>query len=299
MQDFDDKDKVFVVSIGRTGTKFFSKVLPEAIPGCYAIHEPDSIKTGGPKAFRSVLRQISERGGFTKLLFLKALGITGARNLSLQRLADKIDRAALLAKFRRERAWTVRIPCSLYVESNQQLYGVSEDLLSLPKARVLHFVRNPLDWIRSCVNMPNGPFGPRDLLTRFDFLGFRRATPRTLGLPGKEWAGYTQVEKLAWFWNRLNSLFADIDRKDYANARFCRFEDFFVRRDEETLRSVMAFIVGRPETPEAALAVLKKRLGTKVHSAFAGDVRARELSADEKATVRRMCGGLMESFGYA
>jgi hypothetical protein len=294
---FDEKHKVFIVSAGRTGTKFFAEILPQVIPDCYAVHEPDNIKIARPNLIRNVIKQVKEQSGMGSLILLKALGFTGARNLSLRRLNNKLDGQSVINQFKTERQWTERIRCNIYVESNHQLFGFSEDLLMLPNTTVIYMVRNPFDWIRSCMNLNQGWYGKKDLLTMVNFLGFKRISPRNIGIVVAQWKEYSQCLKLAWLWNYLNSIFYKIS-SDSRNAWLFRFEDIFIQKDGETIHAFLNLLINNKNTLRESHNVFMRSLEKKIHSGYIHDIEW-DFSPKELNNVKKMCGSLMKKFDYS
>ena len=294
---FDEKHKVFIVSVGRTGTKFFAEILPQIIPDCYAVHEPDNIKIAKPNMFRNIIKQVKEQGGITNLILLKALGLTGARNLSLRRLRNRLDEKSAINQFKKERQWVERICCSTYVESNQQLFGFSEDLLMLPNTKIIYLVRNPFDWIRSWINLNQSWYGKKDLLAMVNFLGFKRISPKNIGIVDVQWKEYSQCSKLAWLWNYLNNIFYKIS-SNHRNAWLFRFEDIFVQKDEETIHAFLNLLINDKKALEESQKTFMHLLVVKIHSGYVRKIEW-DFSPKELNSVRKICGPLMKEFDYS
>jgi len=294
---FDKKHKVFIVSAGRTGTKFFAETLPQIIPDCYATHEPDNIKIERPNLISNIVKQVKEQGGITNLILLKALGLTGARNLSLRRLNNRLDSHSVINRFRRERQWTEKISCSTYVESNHQLFGFSEDLLQLTNTKIIYLIRNPFVWIRSCMNFSQSWYGNKDLLTIINFLGFKRITPNNIGIRDVPWHEYSQCSKLAWLWNCLNSIFYKVS-SHHRNAWLFRYEDIFTQKDSETIHTFLKLLISDKNTLKESYSTFMRSLGKKIHSGYVRNIEW-DFSPKELDSVRKICGSLMKKFDYS
>jgi len=295
--NFDEKRKVFIVSVGRTGTRFFAEILSQVIPDCYAVHEPDNIKIVKPNLIRNIIKQVKERGGVANLILLKALGLTGARNLSLRRLSNRLDGQSVINKFKAERQWIEKICCSTYMESNHQLFGFSEDLLMLPNTTVIYLVRNPIDWIRSCMNFRYGWYGRRDLLAMVNLLGFKRISPRNIGVVDTQWREYSRCSKLAWLWNYVNSIFYKIS-SSHRNGWLFRFEDIFIQKDDKTIHTFLNLLIDNKNTFEENYKTFMRFLEVKIHSGYTRNIEW-DFSPKELNNVRKICGSLMKKFDYS
>ena len=80
--NFNNTNKIFIISAGRTGTKLFGDYLDKIIPDSLSLHEPDTINLLN---FKSLLKKI-KRQSISELLILKSLGYLGSRNISLKYL---------------------------------------------------------------------------------------------------------------------------------------------------------------------------------------------------------------------
>lgn len=302
-QNFEERNKVFIISAGRTGTHYFASELSRIIPDCFSVHEPDNIQWDGRRhPIIHTVKHCRTYGGFRNLVFLKALGLTGARNHSINRLGGTIEKRDLLVRFCGERKWTENLECSLYVESNQQLFGISEDLLDLPNSRVAYFVRNPVDWIRSYMNLHAGNrsiglYGEGDWLSRINKLGFRRLTPGSVGLVDNNWQRRSRAEKLAWYWNYVHTIFLKVLEKGREEVRIYKYEDFFKQKDERTQRDFLAFITGcEVSRLSEILKRLEESLEIKIDISDGGS--GWDFSEGEEAFVMEICGDLMNRLGY-
>ena len=294
---FNEKHKVFIVSAGRTGTKFFAVILPSIIPDCYATHEPDNIKIERPHLIRNIIKQVKEQGGIRNLILLKALGLTGARNLSLRRLNNQLDGQSTINQFKAERQWVEKICCTIYVESNQQLFGFSEDLLMLPNTKIIYVVRNPFGWIQSWMNLNQSWYGKRDLLATINFLGFKRISPKNIGIADVPWREFSQCTKLAWLWNYLNNIFFEIS-SHHKNAWLFKFEDIFIQKNDEAIRKFLNLLASDKKTFEESHHAMKHLLEKKIHSGYVLD-NEWVFSSEELNSVRKICGSLMKKLDYS
>lgn len=295
---FLHRRKVFVISAGRTGTAFLAKALPDVLNGCFAVHEPDTVRRTDLVRPGTLALQVSRQGGVVRQVILKALGRTGARNLSLMRVAGRITREEALARFLQDRRWTDRHYYSLYVETNQQLYGLADDLTALPASQVVVIVRHPESWLESCLNYQAGWYGPRDLLQKIDLAGMRRLAPKHAGEPCPDWAHLDQSGRLIWLWNFVNRRLIRAAQSRGSRIALFRYEDLFVERLPAELRRFL-----RTVDPDCELEGTARALTDKMSFR----INASERSRSEQSTVtdkhremiERVCGITMSRVGYA
>jgi hypothetical protein len=91
-----NKDLVFIVSGGRTGTRFLSRGLSDAIPACRAVHEPDVLATHRAHWKRNGTRLV--QFGIWHMVIARLAGRSGPRNLATRwhrrdLSADMVQRA--------------------------------------------------------------------------------------------------------------------------------------------------------------------------------------------------------------
>lgn len=67
----------FIISAGRTGTRFMGKKLSEMIDRCFSVHEPDFFTPGSEY---NTIKKI-ETFGLYHLILGKIIGKTGIRKL--------------------------------------------------------------------------------------------------------------------------------------------------------------------------------------------------------------------------
>ena len=219
----------------------------------------------------------------------------GTRNLSLGRIAGRFGQDTVLDRLLLERRWVLDANPRAYLESNPQLFGLGQDLLDLPRSRVVVLVRDPRTWLPSW--MGKRWFGNKDWMDRFNILGFKRLNPAMLGQQAN-WDRWTPLQKLAWTWNDMNSRFLRLHKDRPADCRLIRFEDLFEQGDQKILDEFLDFVSwGRAD--EQARQALKRSLGQKVNVRQAVGPRLYESwSAEEKNWLKTACGELAEELGY-
>ncbi len=290
---FDGLQKVFVVSAGRTGTQFFGVQLGRLLPGCFSVHEPDRVD---PTDLKDFLPKLNAQGPW-RLVFGKALGLNGTRNLSLQRIEGRLSGPQAVDRLLAERSWVLSRCLETYAESNPQLFGLVPELIGLPRSRVAVFVRDPRTWVPSW--MGKRWFGPQDWMERVGLLGMRRLNPAITGQSDPGWTGRGLLEKLCWTWWDMNQRFVDALAAAGDRAGWFRFEDVFIQRDPEQLTRLVALLA--PEADHQPLiARLSELLDERFNARAAIGPRLFESwSKDEQTVLMSRCGPLARQLGYA
>ena len=186
-QDWSDVNKYFVVSTGRTGTKFFAHFLDQ-FSSTYAVHEP------APTFLR--------------------LAINYATNNVTEKYAiEKIER------YRRAMCKKVkRMGVNNYIESNNRLFALLEPLKEVfDDFKVVHIVRDGRDYVRSGMS--------RNWYTDSD--GSRLRAIYFPDDPYYEkWDQMSRFEKICWRWQKKDGFIYDqVEKMD--NAITVKFEDIF------------------------------------------------------------------------
>lgn len=288
-----DKDLVFIVSGGRTGTKFFGTVLGDLVEGGFSVHEPDMLKDR--LAAREVLDRIS-RFGFHYMVTGRLLGTRGLRPLSDRYLRGQVDLQSAALTIRRSREhYHATAEQRLVIESNSQWHGLLPPLrVAYPQARVVCIVRDPRDWITSTLNHGHRR-GSRDTVERF---GQQRISPGTVGDTGwaGRWLSMSPLQRLCWDWMFITSLLESFSQTD-ERARLFRFEDLFDPAQPDVRRGLLDFIATHEgkrysiHDPEAAFR-------RRINASSGSTPQWQHWSSGDAAFLEAMCGPLMRRHGY-
>ncbi|GAB6099414.1 hypothetical protein JCM16358_12930 [Halanaerocella petrolearia] len=187
-QDWSEVDKYFIVSTGRTGTKFFAHFLND-FSGVYGVHEPAPV--------------------FLRLAINYATGkVTGSY------ATKKIERnrRALCRKVK-------KMKVDKYVESNNRLFSLLGPLSETfgDDFKVVHIVRDGRDYVRSGMS--------RNWYTESD--GSRlRAIYFPDDPYYDQWNQMSRFEKICWRWQKKDG-FIYQSVKEMDNAITVTFEDIF------------------------------------------------------------------------
>lgn len=181
---------VFVLSTGRTGTKFIADFFSEYEEGVVSLHEPR----------------------FSRHF----------RILSNKFVQGKASSSFLTKTFRqtRKQLFSNPSPCDIYMESNNFLYGYAplfKELFS--DYLIVHIVRDPRDYIRSHIN--HGVFRGNKMLAKQFVPYWFMNTRKLYGFEHKP----GQFETLAARWVVVNKYLEEQSHGE--NYLQIRFEDVF------------------------------------------------------------------------
>lgn len=181
--------RVFILSTGRTGTKFLARYFQANFDGVWAVHEPP------PAAFRLVSNAY----------------VAGAISLAaLKRLVRVARRRMLSGK-------TTSHP--IYLESNNFIYGFFEVLAELePPPTIVHVVRDPRTYVRSIIRHGNLQGGK---LLASKLVPFWYASVRQQVGPL-----HTAIGRFAGQWLIVNRFLLEQGSR-YEHYHRLRFEDIF------------------------------------------------------------------------
>lgn len=294
-----EKQCVFVVSTGRTGTQFFVKNAPSIIEDCVSFHEPDTIWLSRPYEWYSKARLV----GLRQLTMDKVLPARSLRSLSNARARREITDDAAMESLRSLRKRLIEeAQGSVVLEANAAYFGLIDLIPKLfPSAKIVFIIRDPRDWVRSMMNKSFavvGPYATFDVRcwipkARLAASQFREDAACPL------WRRMSRFEKLCWLWNCENSFALECASKT-DHVRICRFEDIFGGSSrKEAFCDLLEFLTSFPNGERAQWHLDEKLLSRKVHSTASGSFPS--WPEWEQKLVEQMhthCHGLMEKFGY-
>lgn len=251
---------VFVLSTGRCGTKTLA-ALADLMPDVVSHHEPD------PKMLE-----------VSYLYFMKLC----------QEVPENFWQALLAGN----RDNLIRQACEsskIYFETNNRLALLCELLISqYPKAKFIHIIRHPCDFVRSAMRRNYFNSHPWD---------FVRISPSPLEETYKSWNDFSQIDKCAWLWTKTNS-HIDIMLKDICEDRklFLRSEDIF-NNIGDSVQALFSFITNDKKMPDASK--IEKVLGMKLNQQTSGIFpKSEDWSSEEKTILQHHCGILAKKYGY-
>lgn len=289
----EDKCFAFIVSAGRTGTKFFGNQLRHMIGGAFSVHEPDVLMDFKLKSV-SQLRLF----GWYNLIFGKLTGKSGIRNLSQNYLAGKLSLPELKTAILEHREKFYRnISQDLIIESYSGWYGALPAIRSLYKNyKIIVIVRDPRDWVVSNMNWGT-MYGKRDWVSR---LKLDRLNPAMINDAHyrNQWRHFTRFQKLCWAWSAIYGILLKETAGD-PNCVIFKFEDLFLSKQKyEHLENLLAFLSrypGRQFNYHLKENILDKVANPNVSNSFR---RWEEWDNDMKNDLIRLCITVAHKFGY-
>lgn len=290
--DLSNKLVVLVVSAGRTGTQFFGRTLSSWIHDAHSVHEPDTLN---PSLIDTWWK--ARTFGWRHMVVDRLRGRTGMRNLSQRFISGELSVESLADEILQHRAaYYGSFAERVIIESHYQWFGVLPGVpLAFPNHRVVGVVRDPRTWVTSTMNTERH-YGSRDPVTR---LGFRRLDPAMLGDSDfeRQWPSMSPFERNCWHWKVIyETIAAHVDRDE--RARLFRYEDLFGdAQDTGALRMMMDFIThfGDQRVPYE---IDERALQKRVNSSARRFPSWHEWTPDQARRCQRLCGPLMDRFGY-
>ncbi|NIR30756.1 MAG: hypothetical protein GWN84_15865 [Gammaproteobacteria bacterium] len=289
---------MFIVSGGRTGTKYFGDTLGSIIRDARSFHEPDVInpevwKEPG-KEFPRLIRDF----GVYNVVLGRILGRTGMRNLSQRHLSGRLDLNELVKELQKQRRRVYRRMAEpLIIESNLGFYGVLPGLKALfPACKIAVFIRDPRTWVPSIINWGT-MYGDRDWVTK---LGFGRLTPNLIGdrYYAARWRQMPRFEKVCWAWKAINSIILR-DIAGHTDARVFRYEDLFESPSREShFFALMDYLTSFSDR-RFAYAKAPSVLNERIHRSPRQIIPAwNNWSPPQAAALDQICGPMMGRFHY-
>ncbi|NBC88135.1 MAG: hypothetical protein GVX90_01320 [Alphaproteobacteria bacterium] len=279
----------FIVSGGRTGTRFLGELLSEAIDDCHSEHEPDVVYGLDARSLRNL-----RRFGLWHAVIGKALGRSGVRVLGTRYLSGRIDLAQTARRLRSQRrAYHRSIEQSLLVESYYAWWMVARHLNEIFEgSRVIGIVRDPRDWIASWQShspgrggghlshlFPPGPLTPAVLHDR-EWID--------------AWPKLGEVGRLAWQWRTINRTI--LEARTGGGVRIFRFEDVFDPESQALVELVKA--ASTFEDRQFPSRDMRHMLADKRNSSARTTCEWQAWSASERQQFNDICGPLLDKFGY-
>jgi len=222
-----NKKFIFIISAGRTGTKFMGNVLSSMIEKSFSVHEPDSL---------DFEKNLSQNLKTIKLLGIKGStlgkikGDTGIYNLSRKYLSNQISEEAVKKEIIRHRQkYYQRIDADLIIESHYGWYGLIPIIKQMySDVKIVLMYRDPLTWITSNMNWGT-LYGKRDYLEKYFKL---RINPCMVNdSTCNEWNDYDQFQKLCWNWVFVNGMLQK-ENDDGKNTFHVKYEDLFIDKNK-------------------------------------------------------------------
>lgn len=206
----------FIVSTGRTGTKFFEDFITLLDDNIYAVHEPK------PDFFDLGINKI--RQNLTSETVKKEILKGRERNLKNYAFEGK----------------------KAYLESNPFLVLILDELKEVfPKAKFIFIFREPKSYVKSALNKTTSfsdstfMYDKNDARKRLSAKDYIRDKYFNL------WDGLSRIEKISWYWNKCNLILLDFFYKNQEKTLCISFENFFSKNEKikkKELYKISSFI---------------------------------------------------------
>ena len=256
-----DTQPVLIISTGRTGTIFFSRLFADLYPATASYHERGA----------SRLIQILTNAHFAHLFPKSGL-----------KIAWKLFKGREIRDCKK----------TFHIDANSFLYGLASLAPELyPGLRVLHIVRDPRTYVTSHLNFQlqrNTSF----IANRF--VPFWQPDPFLTGKLGwRHMPGLSRFERFCWIWDFKNSIMEQLDGSSTPYLRV-RFEDIFYTPNPEEFFGRITDFIGLPR-----LTGIRDRFrepaNTSAKTVFP-DWHA--WTPRQCAQLDKLCGERMRRYGY-
>ncbi len=250
----------FILSAGRTGTVFLSKMLAGMYPQHSIVHEP-------PSSRRTFMLANAEAAGW-------------------------IPEGTALRLFTTNRARVLdRLPeQSIRVEINPFLYPLATQMCQIvEQLHVIHLVRDPRSWIQSMANFGAASWR-RHLI---DYVPFARAIHPTVK---REWHTLDTISQFAWRWRLANEQLLACSRNT-AQYSLIRYEDLFSSDRSHASESILRLLSILP--PQSGNESPVVPWETRVNPGRKGKVKPwQQWPRETLDRVMEICGPLQKELGY-
>lgn len=289
-----ERDLVFIVSGGRTGTRFMGDLLSSMIPGAYSVHEPDVLEGLTLRTWRRI-----QEFGFYHMVLGRILKHTGIRHLSEGFLSGDLTVEEVQRAIKKQRfGYYQKINQPIVVESYYQWYGI---LPVIPKTfssyRILGVLRDPRDWVRSWLNF-EAHHGRRDLVKK---IGRERINPKMTGEQpyASEWGSMDPLSRLCWTWKTVYTCVLDHAEID-PQMHLVKYENLFKDSERQhAWKEILDFITGF-DKKSYTYEFDPEFLNYRIHASNQSKVPAwSEWSAGNRERLLSICGEVMIRAGYS
>lgn len=211
-----NSEPVFIISTGRTGTKFFENFLNNLSVSIICRHEPT------PDFFELGMRKIRQ-------------GIRDCHEEILEGRAKYFSEAVAANK--------------RYVESNPFLSYLVEDLLiAFPKSKIIWITRNPATYVVSAFSKSPDNSNAMYFYAEDDHRERVSAIDVNDPLWSSAWCNMDRFEKICWYWNHCNqTIQRQLQNIAPDRQLHVRYEEIFAPDRLRHLRSIAAFLDVDPD----------------------------------------------------
>lgn len=256
-----DTQPILILSTGRTGTIFLSRLFADLYPDAACYHE-----RGASRAIQ-ILTNLHFSNLFPKI------GLTFAWKILKGREVETCEKR-------------------FHIDANNFLYGLASLAPELyPNLKVLHIVRDPRAYVTSQLNFSRQK--------RTSFIGnylvpFWQPHPFLTGeLPLSRTFGFTRFEKYCWVWDFKNRTMETLEGSVTPYLRV-RFEDLFYSSNPEVLFHQITDFLGLP-CVQNINDKFHEPANTSQSTFFP---EWQEWTPRQAMQLQSLCGGRMKKYGY-
>ena len=250
---FSEMNPVFVVSTGRAGSELLVKLMNESKIGS-VYHEPR------PRMFYG-----------SKLLFETKQDIQSNQIAYLNARYDLLKKAYLEE--------------SRFIETNNRnTFFISALNKLFPKAKFIHLVRHPGDFVRSGIRRKYYSGNEND---------DSRIKPQANEKAFTAWDRFSKIEKVGWLWNSTNNFIEEEKiHLNIENILFIKSEDLFLKPD--TYNKICSFLNHPLLNDKKISSIIKRPINKQKQSSYP---RWKDWPEDDKSKLIKITP-LGKKYGY-
>jgi len=253
---------ILIISTGRTGTIFFSRLFADLYPTLAASYH--------------------ERGNSRPMQILTNLHFSHILPKSGLKAAWKLFKSGEVEACEKQ----------FHIDANCFLYGVAPLAPELyPNLKVLHIVRDPRSYVTSHLNFSRQK--GTSYIANY-FVPFWQPNPFLVGeLPLSKAFGFTRFEKYCWIWNFKNRVMEGLENSATPYLRV-RFEDLFNTNSPEAVFEQITDFLGLPRVTG-----IRDKFREPANTSSKADFPEwREWTPQQAAQLDSFCGERMSRYGY-
>jgi hypothetical protein len=257
-----DTQPILIISTGRTGTIFFSRLFADLYPTLAASYH--------------------ERGNSRPMQILTNLHFSHLLPKSGLKAAWKLFKGGEVEACEKQ----------FHIDANCFLYGLAPLAPELyPNLKVLHIVRDPRAYVTSHLNFSRQK--GTSYIANY-FVPFWQPNPFLVGeLPLSRAFDFTRFEKYCWIWNFKNRVMEGLENSATPYLRV-RFEDLFNTGNPEEVFSKITDFLGLPHVTG-----IREKFREPANTSTKTDFPEwHEWTPKQAAQLHAFCGDRMNKYGY-
>ncbi|MBI5965959.1 MAG: sulfotransferase domain-containing protein [Chloroflexi bacterium] len=256
-----DTQPILIISTGRTGTIFFSRLFADLYPVSASYHE---------------------RGASRPIQILTNLHFSHLFPKSGLKLAWKMLKGEEVETCEKR----------FHIDANCFLYGLAPLAPELyPNLKVIHIVRDPRAYVTSHLNFSRQKW--TSFIANY-FVPFWQPNPFLVGeIPWSKAIGFTRFEKYCWIWDFKNHVMEGLENSTTPYLRV-RFEDLFNTNNPEALFSTITDFMGLPR-----ITGIRNRFREPANTSAKTDFPEwQQWTSRQAVQLQSLCGARMAKYGY-